>query len=64
MNLGKQTVKRTGNAFKHNGFGNGINTMMKAFAYYGKSTRSDYNHFFKKGIPLDFVISSISNLIN
>ena len=41
-NLGKQTVKRTFNAFKHKGIKAGFSELGEAFIYYGKNTAKYY----------------------
>ena len=53
-NLGKQTVKRTANTTIHKGFKAGVKEAGKAFAYYGKNTKSFYKPLFK-GIVKDVI---------
>ena len=55
-NLGKQTVKRTADTTIHKGFKAGVKEAGKAFAYYGKNTKSFYSPFMK-GIKTDLLTS-------
>lgn len=52
MSLGKQTVRRTVNAFTHKGAKAGFKEMGKAFVYYGKNSKYFYRGLVK-GLPKD-----------
>ena len=58
--LGTQTVSRTFNATKHKGIRAGIKEMGKAFAYYGKNTKSYYKRYFSKDVVSMVISSSLS----
>ena len=59
-NLGKQTVKRTTNAFTHKGAKAAAKEARKAFAYYTKNTNSYYRKFFTRDIWKDVASNTIN----
>ena len=58
-NLGKQTVKRTTNAFTHKGAKAAAKEAGKAFTYYAKNTVNFYSKFVKKDLPANVFKSTI-----
>ena len=60
-NLGKQSIKRSVNAFKNKGLKAGIKETGKALLYYGKNTKQYYKEFVR-GIPGD-VVNTVGTVV-